>query len=299
MSDTGGHDHDAQNHDAQNHDAQDHGAQDHGGEHGTQIPPTLAAAWGLRQEKGPRRLLSVGRIIQAATQVALADGLTAVSMNRVAGELGTAAMSLYRYISGKDELLRLMVDHAYGDPPEPPETGEGWRAGLTRWAWAEMEVLRRHPWILQIPISGPPLNPNEVAWMEYGLRCLAETGLRPEEKLSSILLVTGYVRNTAVLITQLAVGEKSRKTAVTSAEYGRLLARLIDRERFPELSAVVEAGTFESASFFSEDSADEFEFGLERILDGIGLLIRSRAEEAADRVSSAAPAAGRSRTRRT
>src|SRR5262250_3052406 len=90
------------------------------------IPGSVAAAWGVRERphRGPRPGLSLGRIVDAAVRVADAEGLDAVSMSRVAAELGTAPMSLYRYVTAKDELLALMVDAAYGPPPAqpPPET---------------------------------------------------------------------------------------------------------------------------------------------------------------------------------
>ena len=101
------------------------------------IPGGVAAAWGVRERphKGPKPALSLARIVAAAVRVADAEGLDAVSMGRVAAEVGTAPMSLYRHVASKEELLTLMVDAAWGEAPEGPAPGEGWRAGLTRWAW--------------------------------------------------------------------------------------------------------------------------------------------------------------------
>jgi hypothetical protein len=108
-------------------------------------------------------------------------------------------MSLYRYVSGKDELLALMVDAAYGPAPTGPVPGNDWRAGVSRWAWALRACLQRHPWALQIPISGLPSLPNEVAWFEEGLRCFEDTNLAEAEKASAMMLVSGYVRNAATI----------------------------------------------------------------------------------------------------
>src|SRR5215469_8552661 len=120
-----------------------------------QVPDSVAAAWGVRERphKGPRPALSLSRIVDAAVRVADAEGLDAVSMGRVAAELGTATMSLYRHVSAKEELLTLMVDAAWGpvsDGPasDGPAPGEGWRAGLARWAWALRAGARRHPWVV-------------------------------------------------------------------------------------------------------------------------------------------------------
>lgn len=83
------------------------------------LPAYLAGAWGIRERpvKGPKRGLSLGRIVDTAVSVADAEGLSAVSMSRVASELGASTMSLYRYVSSKDGLLLLMVDALYENPP--------------------------------------------------------------------------------------------------------------------------------------------------------------------------------------
>ena len=66
-------------------------------------------------------------------------------------------------LGGPEELIKLMVDAAWGDSLGPSLSGEGWRAGLSRWAWAMRDALRRHPWAAHIPISGLPIMPREIA----------------------------------------------------------------------------------------------------------------------------------------
>lgn len=129
----------------------------------TGLPASIETAWGLRERpgKGPRPGLSLERIVAAGVRVAAAEGLAAVSMSRVATDLGASTMSLYRYVAAKDELLTLMMDAAAGPPPaDLPRPGETWRDGLSRWAWAYRAILHEHPWIVRIPISGPPAAPN-------------------------------------------------------------------------------------------------------------------------------------------
>jgi AcrR family transcriptional regulator len=246
---------------------------------GTGLPASIEAAWGLRERpsKGPRPGLSLERIVQAAVQVAAADGLAAVSMSRVAADLGVSTMSLYRYVAAKDELLALMADLPLEQPPAAPEPGEGWRAGLSRWAWTERAVYRRNPWVLRIPISGPPVTPNAIAWLERGLACLGDTGLHEGEKLSVILLLTGYVRNQATLDADISAARAAADAAwpLAMASYGRLLARLTDPERFPALHAAIAAGVLDDEDEDSDLDA-EFVFGLERLLDGVDVLVRAR-----------------------
>jgi AcrR family transcriptional regulator len=244
---------------------------------GTGLPASIEAAWGVRERpnKGPRPALSLERIVAAAARVAAADGLRAVSMSRVAADLGVSTMSLYRYVGAKDELLALMADLPLEVPPARRGPEEGWRDGLARWARSELGIYRRNPWVLRIPISGPPVTPNAIAWLEVGLDCLRDTGLEEHEKLSVILLVTGYVRNQGLLQADIAAAQAAGAAAADPemmASYGRLLARLTDPERFPALQAVLASGAFDEP-----DEADyDFTFGLERVLDGIETLIDRR-----------------------
>jgi AcrR family transcriptional regulator len=246
-----------------------------GASDGTALPGSVAAAWGVRERrhKGPKPGLSLGRIVDAAVRVADTEGLDAVSMGRVAAELGTAPMSLYRHVSAKEELLTLMVDAAWGPAPARPEPGEGWRAGLARWAWALRAGARRHPWVVRIPLSGLPIMPNEVAWFENALACLAGTGLSEARKASVIMLLAGYVRNLAT--TEADIGAAIRASGLAPsqwmASYPRMLAELTDPLRFPALTRFIAAGVFE----VDDGPDDEFIFGLDRILDGVAVLIEA------------------------
>lgn len=247
----------------------------------TGLPASIETAWGLRERpgKGPRPGLSLERIVAAGVRVAAAEGLAAVSMSRVATDLGASTMSLYRYVAAKDELLTLMMDAAAGPPPaDLPRPGETWRDGLSRWAWAYRAILHEHPWIVRIPISGPPAAPNNVAWLERALRCLRGTGLAEGEKVQVILLLSGYVRSEAALFADLADAARAADRAVqdAAAGYGRLLARLIDPDRFPALTEAVVAHAFDDDPDDPEGPDADFVFGLERILDGVDVLVRAR-----------------------
>lgn len=235
----------------------------------TGLPASIEAAWGRRERpsKGPRPSLSLERIVEAGVKVAATEGLAAVSMSRVAAEIGASTMSLYRYVAAKDELLALMVDAALGTPPPRPPGERGWRAGLSRWAWGAHDLYTRQPWALRVPISGPPVTPNQIAWLEDGLRSLRATRLTDQDKLSVMLLLSGFVRNAATLAADIAAAHAADVQVMQG--FGRLLSQLTDAERFPELHAAIAAGAFDD-----EDDIDaEFVFGLERVLDGIGALV--------------------------
>ncbi len=240
-----------------------------------ELPAAVAAAWGVRAHpgKGPKPGLSLDRIVAAAVKIASRDGLDAVSMSRVAAELGASTMSLYRYVNAKDELVKLMIDAAWGPPPED-EPGVGWRAALFRWAWGMRTAFRRHPWAARVPVSGLPVLPNEVAWFERALADLDGSGLAEAEKASVIMLVSGYVRTLATLEADLEAAVRAAGVAPDEwmAAYPRMLIKLADPGRYPALTKFIAAGVFDQA----DDPDDEFIFGLERILDGIEVLVSSR-----------------------
>jgi AcrR family transcriptional regulator len=242
-----------------------------------ELPAGIAAAWGARAPatKGPKPGLSLDRIVAAGVAIADADGLAAVSMNRVAKELGSSAMSLYRYVESKDELLTLMVDKALGTVPAAALDND-WRAGLARWAWGTVEAMRAHPWTTHVPITGPPLGPNSIAWFEDALRCMRDTGLAEAEKASIVMMLSGYVSNHVMLMAEVQTHFLDAAATPHDAMrgYGDTLRRLTDADRFPALHAVLDAGVFDQA----DPPDDEFAFGLERILDGIETLVRARAQ---------------------
>jgi AcrR family transcriptional regulator len=236
------------------------------------LSPGIAAAWGVKAPpaKGPKPGLTLERIVAAAVGIADAEGLAAVSMSRVAKELRTGAMSLYRYVASKDELLALMIDAALGEVPPAPEAGH-WRPRLERWARATMEAMWRHPWAVEAPVAGPPLAPHAVAWFEDALAALDGTGLTPAEKPSVVLMLSGYVTNHVTVMRQVAQSFLAEGDAAMRG-YADTLRALTDAERFPALHAVLDAGVFDRA----DPPDQEFAFGLERILDGIEALIRTR-----------------------
>jgi AcrR family transcriptional regulator len=237
------------------------------------LSPGIAAAWGVRPpaSRGPKPGLTLERIVATAVALADAEGLDAVSMNRVAKELRTGAMSLYRYVESKQELLALMIDAAIGEVPPTPSAGD-WRARLERWARATVTAMRAHPWAANAPIAGPPLAPHAVAWFEDALGALAGTGLTEEEKPSVVLMLSGYVSNHVTVMAQVARSFLEGGGDAAMRGYADTLRALTDAERFPALHAVLDAGVFDRA-----DPPDaEFEFGLQRLLDGIAALISSR-----------------------
>jgi AcrR family transcriptional regulator len=243
------------------------------------LPDEVALLWGRREapRRGPKAALTVDEIVRAAIAVADAEGLAAVSMAKVAAELGNSTMALYRHVRSKDELLMLMGDAAV--PPPPDLSGLGWRAGLEAWARAILDALNGHAWYAQLPLTGPPVGPNNLAWFDAGLRTLAGTPLVGLEKVGIVQNLITFVHG------QLRLGgdlqrSYDRDPEAFGARYGAVLAELIDPARFPALSQVVAEGTFSGEYTQEQDLDEDFRFGLDLFLDGVAAYIAGRASSA-------------------
>jgi AcrR family transcriptional regulator len=229
------------------------------------LPRGVQLLWGLQEQgrRGPKPSLSRGAIVAAAIEIADAEGLGAVSMARVADQVGASTMALYRYVANKDELLLLMSDAGVDDPPAPP-TGASWRDALTAWGLAVRAVWMRRPWLLHIPVTGPPAGPNNLAWLEAGLAALSGTGLSSAERFDVVQAVTTYLRGEAWLNLDLMAASTDDPESF-ALDYGGAFARLIDPGRFPELAEIVGEGPFGEPGPVDEHHGT----GLEILLDGI------------------------------
>jgi AcrR family transcriptional regulator len=243
------------------------------------FPAAIQAAWGLRPrpQKGPRRGLTLDGIVAAAVRVADAKGIDAVSMSRVAKDLGVSTMALYRYVGTKSELVTLLVDAALGTPPQLPE-GVGWRRGLELWAAALREALLAHPWSLRLVTAfGPPATPHQLAWLDRSLALLDGTGLTEDEKVATSLMVSGLVRSQVTVEVSLREEPASGRRW---AAYEPFLRRVTDDGRLPALRTAIEAGVFAVPGNEEPAEADDaFAYGLQRALDGVEAYLSGRGDE--------------------
>jgi len=259
---------------------------DQPGEEEGELPRGIALAWGVAAspQRGPKREMSVERIVEAAVELADAEGLAAVSMAAVAARLGYTPMSLYRYVSAKDDLVLLMQEEATGLPPEGLREIGDWRARLEALHRAMLHVHLAHPWMLEIPIEGSPTTPNSAAWMDAGLAALGGTALTQAERLSVMLAITGHARWSASVLASYVRMARETGVADIARREDELFRRLITADGYPALRAAVDAGVFLEAS-------DPFAFGLARLLDGVAAYLASGARDApAPWVETEAPA---------
>lgn len=235
-----------------------------------ELPRGIALAWGVAAEpqRGPKREMSVERIVDAAVELADAEGLAAVSMAAVAARLGYTPMSLYRYVSAKDDLTLLMQEAAIGIPPESLAQADGWRARLEAYYDALLSAYLEHPWILGLPANSLMATPHAAAWLDAALAALAPTPLDDDARLAVALLVSGSARWHGEVMADL-LGQV-RANGGTIADAGRtedeLLRRLVTADAYPDLRRAIDSGALASDS-------DPFRYGLDRVLDGVAVEI--------------------------
>ena len=249
------------------------------------LPPGLDLLWGRRERgrRGPKPELSVDAIVEAAVRVADAEGLDAVSMARVAKELGFTTMSLYRHVTSKDELLQLMWNASAQGAESLVLDGDGWRDRLRQWVLFQRVALDQHPWITQMPMAAPPLAPNSLTFVERGLETLDGTGLADADKLRVIGLLSSYTLSEGRMAYDAARAAAAAQAAAAAgdgpafpASFEQLIRQLVDEKSYPILHRLAWSAEIGDAPS-GMDEAAEFAFGIECILDGVQKLIERSA----------------------
>lgn len=247
-------------------------------------PTAVELLWGTQQrpKRGPKPALTLAGIVAEAIAIADTEGLTQLSMQRLAERLGFTKMSLYRYVPGKAELTALMLDTAMGNPPDlraahRDAAEEGWRAGLRHWAEAIFARYREHPWSLELTVGAHrPIGPNELGWTEAALAELDGLGLSGPERLDTIVLLNGHARS---LAQQVGPAGAEDAAAQLTGQFAEILSAVGDR--YPAVLAAVAEETGAAAGQSGTGGPnDALTYGIDRILDGLGVLVARRAANA-------------------
>jgi AcrR family transcriptional regulator len=214
--------------------------------------------------------------VAAATAIADAEGLDAVTMRRVAQELGVVPMTLYTYIPGKAELLDLMLDAAYGRMSRTDTTGRPWRDRVTGIAEENMALYERHPWAAAVSTARPPLGPGQMAKYEHELSALDGLGLDDVEMDDCLTYLLSFVQSCARAAADARAAQ--HESAMTDQQWWEanapLLARVFDEDAYPTAARVGAAAGAAHGSAYHPDHV--YAFGLRRILDALAALIDRR-----------------------
>lgn len=229
---------------------------------------TVVAAAGAGRAPNPDR----EQVIATAVAIADAEGLHGLSMRRLAGQLRIPTMAIYRYVADREELVLFMIDKVMADNPPPALTPDrdGWRACLEAVARLHWAMYRRHTWLAQaVSFTRPLPAPHAMAHTEWMMRALNGRGLDLNAQFTAAVTVANYVRGTAVNRAEEAQAEQDSGLTDTqwmAAQEQRIGGVLADG-RLPLLARFITADVVWDLDML-------FEFGLQRLLDGLAPLLR-------------------------
>lgn len=208
----------------------------------------------------PRLPLTRDRVLRTALELADRDGIEALSMRKLGRELGVEAMSLYNHIADKDDLLDGLADIAVGEI-EVPAIDVDWKAALRRWAISVREMLTRHPWAGALILSRTNPGPARSRYPEEVVGSLRQIGFSVEMALHAFFTLDSYIYGFALQERNMPSGTPDELAGMAQD----ILASLPATE-YPYLNEVI----VDHVLKLGFDYADEFEFGLDLILDALG-----------------------------
>ncbi|KAA1426726.1 TetR/AcrR family transcriptional regulator [Nocardioides antri] len=223
-----------------------------------------------RGSRGPRARVSTGTVVDAALGLADADGLGAVTIRRLAGELDVSTMSVYTHVNSRDDLLVLMVDAAHAQMDRPSFGRLGWRARVRRVAESNLALLGAHPWLLDITDDRAALGPGTIAKYDHELGALAPLRLDPVTWDAALTFVLDFVRSSA---RNLRPQPRAGELAEHWPEWGARLASYVGDDHPVARSVGAAAG---EALDGVSSPAVAWEFGLARVIDGLAALAPRR-----------------------
>jgi AcrR family transcriptional regulator len=220
--------------------------------------------WARSREPRRRPALTLEAIVAAAIALADAQGLTAVSIRRVAAELGARTMTLYSHIESKDDLLDLMYDEVNGEVLVQDELPGDWRTAITSIAGRTRAMLLRHPWMVELAGRRPRIGPNGLRHGEQSLAALAPLRLAPGPAMRICAAVDDYTLG-HVIREVMTLGESPGRGAPGVPDQRTTVRpyfdRMLDSGEFPHLAPLLREGM--------PAIEETFEQGLEWLLDGI------------------------------
>jgi AcrR family transcriptional regulator len=223
--------------------------------------------WSLPEhgERGPKPRHSRAAIAAVAVRIADAEGIDAVTMRRIAGDLGVGTMSLYNYVPTKDHVVQLMIDQIAGEHTYPRRPPRDMRSAVADLARQGRDITQRHPWLPGVMHRPPAIGPNALRYVDHFLGLLADSGLDAGAKMVLIALINGFAISYGG--TQAALAEERVRTGISAEDQAAVqitaLTVAAASGRYPNLAAALAA-----PGSPPQDADALFESCVLRILDG-------------------------------
>lgn len=217
--------------------------------------------------RGPKARHSVTDVVERASELADKGGVEAVTVRALAESLGMSAMSLYTHVNSRDDLLVLMADQTYRQMPRISFGRAGWGTRIRQVAEANLDLLRAHPWLLDLTDPRAALGPGTIAKYDNELQAFDKTGLTDVDRDAALTFVLDFVRSSARAIVSTPAPEGFGEVWADSNV--RLAGYLGDD--FPLAQTVGRAAGEAIGSPY--DARRAWDFGLERVIAGLTDLI--------------------------
>jgi AcrR family transcriptional regulator len=207
----------------------------------------------------PKQPLSRERVLRAAIELADRDGIGALTMRRLAQELGIEAMSLYHHVAGKDDILAGMVDLVTTEIPLPDPAGD-WKAAIRQTAIAEFEILTAHPWAASTILSVKQASQPRIRYMDWILGTLRQGGFSADVTDLGYHVLESHIMGFALWVTGMNLGTQEELAATAT----RFLQEF-SRDEYPYLVEHIHHHLRPPPP----GGEGAFAFGLDLILDGL------------------------------
>ena len=226
----------------------------------------------LPDRPGRRRREPISReaIVTAAIRLLDREGLAALSMRRLAEELGTGAASLYWHVGSKDGLLDLVFDELIGEEQVPEADPSRWQEQLKDIARAQRRISLRHPYLVRISIGRIPMGPNALRFSERMLAVLREGGVPDELAVLGHHLLFSVVNGFTMDETGEPAEDMAGLTMAEGAKMARDYIAALPSDRFPNMVAVAD-------SYAISDADRRFSLLIDLYVDGLAARVRAAA----------------------
>lgn len=216
-------------------------------------------------EEANSHTINAYSIVRVAMNLADTEGIGAISMRRIASELGSGVMTLYHYVPCKDDLMDLLLDETFGEIKLPEQPSGDWRADLRIFAFETRKCLKTHTWLATLLSSCPNFGPHRYYQLEWALSTVSHPGLNIE-------VTWGAIRSLYIYIVGFVGRELSEGLAIRRARFDRVSA--------PYVKKLIATGKFPNvARYFSTPRPhvpddDTFDDGLRLVLEGIAAVVQ-------------------------
>jgi len=234
------------------------------------IPPPPWQRAPDRRSRRRREPISRDAIVAAAIGLLDREGLAALSMRRLAAELGTGAASLYWHVGSKDGLLDLVLDEVIGEGKVPDPDPDRWQEQLKQIARDQRAASHRHPWVVRVSIGRIPMGPNALRYSERILAILRAGGLPPHLAVQGYLLLIATINGFTIDETGVDDSADAREGSMSLdpdslqeiADMASDYVASLPADRFPNMTAL-------AGEFAFSDPDERFELLIDIFVDGL------------------------------